>query len=344
MAPAPVVLCKDSPQFLSLLSLPVLWSTRVCQSLRNLSGSDHTSPKWLSVHTSHLMRWVVHHPRCDGLVGFSQGTPFVWTGEGISSLACIGSTGACLNSAGLWPENLHVLSSQGEAGAAGLGTTLQDPSCGVVYLENPWDKVVMTPWLLLPEGQSWEDGGPDSYRLVGRILRSWSERPFRQNFPTVGRTRNTFLDSYFLINAVCFLKHFMTFLCKEYFLQLSVVFCFWCFSQTSVERTYWLWWLLFLVLFTLKSLCFSPSVTCVLELYDCSLSHAFVFSKLFYLHHLYNGTLLSVTETVVCLSQCGGLRGAVCWRLYCFRAMWVLFCTWDLHHQGSNPYIGSSES
>lgn len=232
----------------------------------------------------------------------------------------------------------------GEAGAAGLGTTLQDPSCGVVYLENPWDKVVMTPWLLLPEGQSWEDGGPDSYRLVGRILRSRSERPFRQNFPTVGRTRNTFLDSYFLINAVCFLKHFMTFLCKEYFLQLSVVFCFWCFSQTSVERTYWLWWLLFLVLFTLKSLCFSPSVTCVLELYDCSLSHAFVFSKLFYLHHLYNGTLLSVTETVVCLSQCGGLQGAVCWRLYCFRAMWVLFCTWDLHHQGSNPYIGSSES
>lgn len=49
-----------------------------------------------------------------------------------------------------------------------------------------------------------------------------------------------------------------------------------------------------------------------LELYDCSLSHAFVFSNLFYSHHLYNGTLLSVTETVVCLSQCGGLRGAVC--------------------------------
>lgn len=62
--------------------------------------------------------------------------------------------------------------------------------------------------------------------LLAAFLRSQSERPFRQNFPAVGRTRDTFLDSCFLINAVCSLKHFMTFLCKEYFLQLSVAFVF----------------------------------------------------------------------------------------------------------------------
>ena len=166
----------------------------------------------------------------------------------LSSLACIGSTGAVA-----WGFAYFKL--PGEAGAAGLGTTLEDPSCRVVYLEDPRDKVVMTPWLLLPEGQLWEDDGPDSYRLVGGVQPERATIAIR--IPTVGRTLNTFLDSCFLINAVCFLEHFMTFLCKEYFLQLSVVFYFWCFSQISVEHTYWLW-LLFLVLLTLKSLCFSP--------------------------------------------------------------------------------------
>lgn len=94
-----------------------------------------------------------------------------------SSLACIESTGACLNSAGLWPENLHVLSSQGRLVLLACDPHFRTPP-KVVYLEDPWDKAVMTPWLLLPEGQWWEDGGPDSYRLVGSVLRSQSELLF----------------------------------------------------------------------------------------------------------------------------------------------------------------------
>lgn len=63
--------------------------------------------------------------RCDGLVGFSRNA-FCLNWEGISQLGCNRIHWSCLNSAGLWPGEFACLKLPGEAGAAGLGTTLQD--------------------------------------------------------------------------------------------------------------------------------------------------------------------------------------------------------------------------
>lgn len=70
-----------------LFLLTVPWTTPVCQSLQSLSGSDPMNPKWLSVLTSHLMRWVLLHIR-DGCCSFDFPLPatpprnvFFWTGE-----------------------------------------------------------------------------------------------------------------------------------------------------------------------------------------------------------------------------------------------------------------------
>lgn len=153
------------------------------------------NPKWLSVPTSHLMRWVLHHPRGAVLAAyeFSQGMPLIWTGEGAVVLALdLHHTRWSLLKqcwAAAW-ESACFEKFPGEAAAAGLGTPLRDPCCRVVYLGDLLRQRSDDPWLPLPEGQLAED---DGLWLIGRslaALRNQSEHRFHQNFPTVGRTLN----------------------------------------------------------------------------------------------------------------------------------------------------------
>lgn len=216
------------------------------------------NPKWLSVPTSHLTRWVLHHPRGD----FCQGTPFIWTGP------CMG----CWSAVVLKPDThqsplefiktelvcglricIFLRSSQVRLtllvwephlpGVPGRHKTKWCWPTGSYYLRVGYEKMVAPDSSAGPEPCSWETR-TSTFSI--KISPQWAEHliPFWTPVSLSVKREST---------ALCLLWNFMIFLWKGwffFFFQLSVVFNVWFFfSQISIEYTCWLQWLPFLVFF-----------------------------------------------------------------------------------------------